>query len=114
MYVGEISPAHLRGRLGSVNQLAVTLGLILAYLLGYFCHWNWLALLGCVPSALLFFLMPWVPESPRWYVEKNRKSDALKSLLWLRGSQAGIEEECQEIEALEGTGIIHPDPPLSG
>ncbi|KAJ7379390.1 Solute carrier 2 (Facilitated glucose transporter) member 8 [Desmophyllum pertusum] len=99
VYIAEISPAHLRGMLGSVNQLAVTLGIILAYLAGYFFYWDWVALLGCVPPALLFILMFWMPESPRWYLGKKRKNDALKSLLWLRGSQTGIEDECREMQA---------------
>jgi len=99
VYIAEISPAHLRGMLGAMNQLAVTLGIVLAYLAGYFILWDWLALLGCIPSTLTFIMMFWMPESPRWYLEKNRKSDALKSLIWLRGTQSGIEEECRETEA---------------
>lgn len=92
--------------LGSMNQLAVTLGIIVAYLAGYFFYWDWLALLGCIPSALLLIMMFWMPESPRWYLQKNRKSDALKSLLWLRGSQSGIEDECRETEASLGNVIF--------
>lgn len=99
VYIAEISPAHLRGMLGAMNQVAVTLGIILAYVIGYFLIWDKLALVGCFPAVLLFVLMFFMPESPRWYLEKNRKSDALKSLLWLRGSQTGIEDECREIEA---------------
>jgi len=102
VYIAEISPAHQRGMLGTMNQLAVTLGLILAYLAGYFFSWDWLALLGCIPPALLLITMIWMPESPRWYLEKNRKSDALKSLLWLRGSRTGIEDECLQTEASLG------------
>ena len=102
VYIAEISPAHLRGMLGAMNQLAVTIGIILAYLAGYFFYWDWLALLGCIPSALMFVIMFWMPESPRWYLGKNRRSDALKSLLWLRGSQSGIEDECRETEATLG------------
>jgi len=102
VYIAEISPAHLRGILGAMNQVAVTLGIILAYVIGYFFLWDCLALVGCFPAALLFILMFFMPESPRWYLEKNRKSDALKSLLWLRGSQTGIEDECREIEATLG------------
>jgi len=105
VYIAEISPAHLRGMLGAMNQLAVTLGIVLAYLAGYFILWDWLALLGCIPSTLTFIMMFWMPESPRWYLEKNRKSDALKSLIWLRGTQSGIEEECRETETSLGKVI---------
>ncbi|KAL9959646.1 hypothetical protein ACROYT_G032986 [Oculina patagonica] len=99
VYVAEISLAHQRGLLGAVNQLAVITGIILGYLLGYFFYWDWLALLACIPPAVLFVLMPWMPGSPRWYLKKNRRDDAVKSLLWLRGSQTGIEDECNDIEA---------------
>ena len=102
VYIAEISPAHLRGMLGGMYQVAISLGILLAYVIGYFLLWNWLALVGCFPAVLLFVLMFFMPESPRWYLEKNRKSDALQSLLWLRESQAGIEDECREIEATLG------------
>ena len=101
----EISPAHLRGRLGSLNMLAVTTGMILAFCAGYLFSYGWLSLLGCIPPALVLFLMLWMPESPRWYLEKKRKSDALRSLLWLRGTQFGLQEESCAIEASLGNLI---------
>ena len=106
MYITEIAPAHLRGRLGSVNMLAVTSGMLLAYCAGYLFSWNWLTLLGCIPPALVLLLMCWMPESPRWYLEKQRRRDALKSLLWLRGTQFGIQEECLATEASLGNTTI--------
>lgn len=89
--------------LGSVNQLAVTVGLLLAYVVGVLCHWRWLALIGAIPPALLLILMFSMPETPRWSLGKNRRSEALKSLLWLRGPDVDIEEECFTIEATLGT-----------
>ncbi|KAJ7383683.1 Solute carrier 2 (Facilitated glucose transporter) member 8 [Desmophyllum pertusum] len=99
VYIAEIVAARLRGMLGSVNQLAVTVGLLLAYVVGVLCHWRWLALIGAIPPALLLILMFSMPETPRWSLGKNRRSAALKSLLWLRGPDVDIEEECFTIEA---------------
>jgi len=99
VYIAEISPARLRGMLGSVNQLAVTMGLLLSYLMGAFLHWKWLALVGGIPPALLVILMYTMPETPRWSLGNNRRSEALTSLLWLRGHEGDIEGECFTIEA---------------
>jgi len=48
-----------------------------------------------------------MPETPRWLLGKNRRSEALRALLWLRGPEADIEEECFAIEATLGK-IIFP------
>lgn len=105
MYIAEISPARLRGMLGSVNQLAVTAGLLLSYVMGVVCHWKWLALIGAISPALLVVLMFTMPETPRWALGKNKRSDALKFLLWLRGPDVDIEEECCAIEVTLGRSI---------
>lgn len=105
MYITEIAPPHLRGRLGSINILAVTSGQFLAYIAGFLFYWDWLSIIGSFPPALVLLLMVWMPESPRWLLDKNRKSDALKSLLWLRGSHLEIEEECRETEETLGNAM---------
>ena len=92
----------MRGMLGSVNQLAVTVGLLLAYVMGVLCKWRWLAFIGGVSPALLVILMFTMPETPRWSLGKNRRSEALRALRWLRGPDADIEEECFAIEATLG------------
>ena len=83
-------------------MLAVTSGMLLGYCAGYLFYWDWLSLIGCIPPALVLLLMPWMPESPRWYLEKHQKGNALRSLLWLRGTQFGIQEECLSTEASLG------------
>ena len=88
--------------LGSVNQLAVTVGLLLAFVMGSLCKWRWLAFVGALPSALLLILMFSMPETPRWFLGRNRRSEALRALLWLRGPDVDIEEECAAIEATLG------------
>lgn len=61
-----------------------------------------MAFVGAIPSVLLLILMFSMPETPRWFLAKNRRSDALSTLLWLRGPDANIEEECVAIEATLG------------
>ncbi|KAL9961390.1 hypothetical protein ACROYT_G030315 [Oculina patagonica] len=99
VYIAEIVAARLRGMLGSVNQLAVTMGVLLSYVMGVLCKWRWLAFIGAIPPVLLLILMYSMPETPRWSLGKNRRSEALKALLWLRGPDVDIEEECLTIEA---------------
>ena len=102
VYIAEVVPARLRGMLGSVNQLAVTLGLVLSYVAGYFVDWRWLAFVGAIPPALLAILMFSMPETPRWSFGKNRRSQAFAALQWLRGPEADIEEEASTIEQTLG------------
>ena len=104
VYIAEISTASLRGTLGSANQLAVTIGILLSYTVGTFCNWRWLAAIGAIPPALLISLMYFMPETPRWSLSHNRRREALQALLWLRGPEADVEEECYRIE--ETLGII--------
>ncbi|KAK6245419.1 hypothetical protein SCA6_008509 [Theobroma cacao] len=66
VYIAEIAPQNLRGALGSVNQLSVTIGIMLAYLLGLFVQWRVLAVLGVLPCTILIPGLFFIPESPRW------------------------------------------------
>ena len=102
VYIAEVVPARLRGMLGSVNQLAVTLGLVLSYTTGAYVPWRWLALVGAIPPALLALLMFFMPETPRWSIGKNRQSEASAALQWLRGLDADIEREASTIKQTLG------------
>ena len=99
MYIAEISPGRLRGALISTYQLAITIGILMAYLFqlrarlpGRTTHpgftaagvWRWIfvdevwrgmLLAGVLPAAMLFVLLFFVPESPRWLTKQGR-SDA--------------------------------------
>nr|GEY59154.1 sugar transporter ERD6-like 6 [Tanacetum cinerariifolium] len=66
VYIAEIAPQNMRGGLGSVNQLSVTIGIMLAYLLGLFVNWRILAILGTLPCLILIPGLFFIPESPRW------------------------------------------------
>ncbi|HYG36814.1 MAG TPA: sugar porter family MFS transporter, partial [Clostridia bacterium] len=81
-------PAHLRGRLVSLNQIAIVSGILLVYFVNYFIArcgdqswneatgWRWMFATGIFPSVAFTLLLFAIPESPRWLVEKGRTEQA--------------------------------------
>jgi len=99
MYIAEMAPARLRGRLVSVNQLAIVTGLFLAIVVSYWFsfsgNWRWMFGSECLPALAWLGLLFALPESPRWLVEKGRDAAALGLLTKSEGveqSGAALEE----------------------
>ena len=84
LYAAEMAPARLRGRFVSLYQLAITIGIFVAYLVDYILshYQGWRAMLGvsAVPAILLIVAMIPLPDSPRWYMTAGRRDDAARSL----------------------------------
>lgn len=82
MYIAEISPAPLRGRMVAINQLTIVTGILVTNLVNYTLRnmgedaWRWMFGLGVIPSALFFIGAWWLPESPRWLVKAGRQDQA--------------------------------------
>ncbi|KAG7651772.1 putative major facilitator, sugar transporter, major facilitator superfamily [Arabidopsis thaliana] len=98
VYIAEIAPQNMRGGLGSVNQLSVTIGIMLAYLLGLFVPWRILAVLGILPCTLLIPGLFFIPESPRWLAKMGMTDEFETSLQVLRGFETDITAEVNEIK----------------
>ncbi|XP_059635295.1 sugar transporter ERD6-like 6 [Cornus florida] len=98
VYIAEIAPQNMRGGLGSVNQLSVTIGILLAYLLGLFVNWRVLAVLGILPCLILIPGLFFIPESPRWLAKMGMTEDFEASLQVLRGFDTDISVEVNEIK----------------
>ena len=98
VYIAEISTSSLRGLLGAGNQLAITIGILVAYFLGMNLKWNTLALAGAAFSVVALLFLSFVPETPHWLIIKNRKKEALLALASLRGPHTNVEEEYRDIE----------------
>jgi sugar porter (SP) family MFS transporter len=106
MYIAEVAPAHLRGRLVVVNQLAIVVGLSLSVLVTYWLsfggHWRWMFATQGIPVVLLAIGLLIVPESPRWLAMAGHWDQASNVLAKIGGrSQAdreitAIREELKE------------------
>ena len=128
LYISEISPPSIRGRMVTLFQLAIVFGIFSAYASNTFIwslsdmfpestkqsvftrvfiseNWRGMFLMGCLPAALYFFAIFFVPESPRWWAGKNRDDKAMHTLEKLFGREEA-EREMQEIRAVlaEETG----------
>jgi len=98
MYIAEISPPEMRGRMVSFNQLNIVIGISVAFFTNYLIlqlgqsdsawaqslkfdeyNWRWMLGLETLPAILYFFGMIFVPESPRWQVMKGREEEALNT-----------------------------------
>lgn len=104
MYIAEIAPPHLRGRMVAVNQLTIVLGILATNLINYKLRnygedaWRWMFGLGFVPSVLFFAGALWLPESPRWLIRVGRLDKAL-SVLQKIGDASFAENSAGQIRA---------------
>lgn len=98
MYIAEIAPASLRGRLVTFYQLAIVSGLLLAYLSNYLLlntgenNWRWMFSSQTVPALLFFGGLFFVPESPRWLIKKKRITEATNILTRIGGNEYATTE----------------------
>jgi MFS transporter, SP family, arabinose:H+ symporter len=104
MYVAEVAPPHLRGRMGALYQLSIITGVIVSYGINYLLrntgpeNWRWMFATGVIPSAV-FLLMIWLaPETPRYLVRAGKADRAFAVLERISGA-ATARDEIAEIEA---------------
>lgn len=106
LYIAEVSPARIRGRLVSLNQMAVVTGILLAYVVNWMLSfsgassWRWMFAAAIVPSLGLFAGLFFVPESPRWLMEQGREADARLILDRVEGSERAQHQFFQIRESL--------------
>ncbi|SDJ93581.1 sugar porter family MFS transporter [Methanoculleus thermophilus] len=110
LYISEIAPEHIRGALVSLNQLLITVGILIAYGVNYYFaaagDWRAMFLAGVIPGTVLLIGMFLMPRSPRWLVFMNRSADAAAVLKKIRGT-ADVSDELGQIERsvrTEGAG----------
>jgi len=128
MYIAEIAPAQIRGRLVAINQLTIVVGILLAQYLNWFLvrglppgatdefirnswfgqqGWRWMFGLTAAPALLFFLGMFLVPESPRW-LAKNGRTDRARSVLTKIGGAHYAHAALTDIEStLAGEEIQH-------
>ncbi len=119
LYIAEISPARVRGRMVSLNQFAIVTGILVVYFVNFFIErygasvsdswnlnygWRWMFGSGVFPSLLFFVLLFMVPESPRWLAKAGRLDEAERVLTKIDGSAHAKSE----ISAMTGN-LAHED-----
>ena len=119
MYIAEISPAAWRGRLVSLNQLALVVGILTAQIANWRiaervpdglseaamasswnaqCGWRWMFTAVAIPATIFLVTTPMIPESPRWLVARGRTADAARVLTRI-GGHAYSEFELKAVSA---------------
>ncbi|MFO7976700.1 MAG: sugar porter family MFS transporter [Candidatus Hydrogenedentota bacterium] len=108
MYIAEVSPRHIRGRMVSINQLAIVFGMLVVYFVNYYISlqgnaawnvargWRWMFGSESLPALALLALLFFVPATPRWLVKQGRAVEARKILERIGGA-GHAERELNEI-----------------
>ena len=110
MYIAEISPAGIRGKLVSWNQFAIVTGMVIIYFVNYLIArsgndswllaegWRWMFFSGVIPSILFLVLLFLIPETPRYLMMKGRDDEALKTIIKISGNDGALQirEEIRE------------------
>jgi len=111
-YIGEIAPPNIRGRLISLQQLAIVLGLFFAFFSNYnlataagstsselwwgFDAWQWMFWMELIPASVFFICLLFIPESPRYLVAVNKQEKAIRVLASITNRKTA-EKQVEEI-----------------
>ena len=114
MYISEISPAEKRGSLVSLNQLTIVIGILVAFFSNYLLvnvgdnNWRWMLAVMGMPALLFFITLLFIPESPRWLVQKEKYEAAFNILEKINGTVAAEAElkSIKESIASESKGSL--------
>jgi SP family arabinose:H+ symporter-like MFS transporter len=109
LYIAEIAPERIRGRLVSLYQLAIVVGILMVFFINMLIQrlgdetwntaygWRWMMGSLTLPASLFGFLLVLIPESPRWLMKMGRRAEAEKVLVRV-GGQAAAGREIRQIE----------------
>jgi len=97
LYIAELAPAAHRGRLVTTTVVFITLGQVVAYIVGWLfgeygtkeTAWRWMVGLGALPAALQLCVLFWMPETPRWLVKAGRSATAREVIQKVHGNHDG-------------------------
>ncbi|PCF36527.1 sugar porter family MFS transporter [Staphylococcus delphini] len=103
VYLSELAPTDARGSLSSLNQLMITIGILASYLVNYAFApiegWRWMLGLAVVPSLILMIGVIFMPESPRWLLEK-RGEKAARDVMKLTYPASEIDHEIENMKKI--------------
>lgn len=112
IYIGELAPQEIRGKIMTFWQMFYSVGSFIAYWVNFGCsknteglgEWDWkmVVIFQLLVPALIVFQVPFIPESPRWYVQHGNIDMARRSLARVRNTEQDVEDELLMVrEALE-------------
>ncbi|RBM01473.1 MFS transporter [Acidithiobacillus ferridurans] len=114
LYLSEITAAHWRGAIVTINQFYITVGIFVSYLVDYMLSgvtdgWRWMLAIGAIPGFILLGGMMILPESPRWLAGRDLIEKAAAGLRFLRGRQ-DVSEELGDLrrDVVEGSHRAAP------
>jgi SP family galactose:H+ symporter-like MFS transporter len=112
LYISESAPTEKRGMLVSIYQLAITLGILGAYLVNFALddQWRTMFMLGAIPGIALLAGMAMLSDTPRWLAAQGRSSEARQAMARLRGQPADSPQIHQELNAIT-QAAQQPDEP---
>ena len=132
-YISEVAPASVRGRLTTLQQIMIIIGLTIAFVVNYFLAqsagestasywtgieaWRWMYLMQAVPAVIFLVALFFIPESPRYLVSKGRDEKALQVLTSLYGSDVArakldeiratyAEDHRPRLSDIKGNGLL--------
>ena len=96
MYIAEVAPAAVRGRLGALYQMSIVTGIVVSYCINYLLHdsgpdsWRWMFATGVIPSVIFFGLLLRAPETPRFLFMSGRRDEARAVMERIGDSRAEV------------------------
>ncbi|HEY6082411.1 MAG TPA: sugar porter family MFS transporter [Chitinophagaceae bacterium] len=110
LYIAEVAPGKIRGRLVSINQLAIVIGIFITYFSNYLLlkrfgndSWRWMIGVGTIPSLLFFITSLIIPESPRWLLKRNKREAAYRIFSKI-GDKVYADQQMKAIDKVAHTG----------
>lgn len=109
MYVSEVSPPSIRGRMGTFYQMSIITGILISYCINYLlrntgdANWRYMFLTGTLPSLLFLVLIALAPETPRFLVRIGKKREAFDLLERIENDETARKEIAAITEALQET-----------
>ena len=108
VYIAEVAPARNRGRLVSLNQLAIVVGILIAYVVSWGLaglgnsSWRWMLGVAAIPAIAFFIGLLFIPESPRWLISNRRRDDGKRVLSRIYGPEQAEHQALLVEEAAAG------------
>ncbi|CAO2839681.1 unnamed protein product [Amaranthus hypochondriacus] len=99
VYIAEIAPVNIRGALTTLNQVMISTGIAVAFLIGLVISWRALALAGLIPCAIMLLGLFFIPESPRWLAKRGHQEEFKAALQKLWGCDADVTLEAAAIQS---------------